>query len=47
MAAESHKPERQWLDAIRRDCDTPARENARAYINWIEFPRTLLSMAEN
>lgn len=47
MAAESHKPERQWLDAIRRDWDTPARENARAYIDWIEFPRALPNMAEN
>jgi SAM-dependent methyltransferase len=34
MAAESHKPERRWLDAIRRDWDTRAREDARAYINW-------------
>jgi SAM-dependent methyltransferase len=34
MAAESRKPKRKWLDAIRRDWDTRARENARAYINW-------------
>jgi SAM-dependent methyltransferase len=34
MAAESPKPEKHWLDAIRRDWDTRARENARAYINW-------------
>jgi SAM-dependent methyltransferase len=34
MAIEGHKPERKWLDAIRRDWDVRARENARAYINW-------------
>ena len=27
-----------WLDAIRRDWDTRARENARAYINWPDVP---------
>ena len=34
MAIEGHKPERKWLDAIRRDWDVRARENARAFINW-------------
>jgi len=34
MAIEGHKPERKWLDAIRREWDVRARENARAFINW-------------
>jgi len=34
MAIEGHKPEERWLDAIRRDWDVRARENARAFINW-------------
>src|ERR1700722_2816516 len=27
-------PTNDWLSAIRRDWDSRARENARAYINW-------------
>lgn len=34
MAADSPKCRKQWLAAIRRDWDTRARDNARAYINW-------------
>ena len=34
MTNESSAPEKTWLDAIRRDWDTRARENPRAYINW-------------
>jgi SAM-dependent methyltransferase len=34
MARESPTTEHGWLSAIRRDWDTRARENARAYINW-------------
>jgi SAM-dependent methyltransferase len=34
MAIEGHKPEERWLDAIRREWDVRARENARAFINW-------------
>ena len=34
MTTESSAPEKTWLDAIRRDWDTRARENPRAYINW-------------
>ena len=34
MTTESSTPEKTWLDAIRRDWDTRARENPRAYINW-------------
>ncbi|MFZ3216407.1 MAG: class I SAM-dependent methyltransferase [Candidatus Acidiferrales bacterium] len=30
--------DRPWLDAIRRDWDARARENARAYINWPDVP---------
>lgn len=29
---------RPWLESIRRDWDTRARENARAYINWPDVP---------
>ena len=31
------KPD-SWLDAMRRDWDARARENARAYINWPDVP---------
>ena len=34
MARESRKTGKHWLDAIRRDWDARAREDARAYINW-------------
>ena len=34
MAHESFTPRKNWLEAIRRDWDARARENARAYINW-------------
>jgi ubiquinone/menaquinone biosynthesis C-methylase UbiE len=34
VTTESSTPEKTWLDAIRRDWDTRARENPRAYINW-------------
>ena len=27
-------PTNDWLSEIRRDWDSRARENARAYINW-------------
>lgn len=36
MAPDARKPRNNWLDAIRRDWDDRARENARAYINWPE-----------
>jgi SAM-dependent methyltransferase len=38
MAAETHSPDKQCLEAIRRDWDTRARENPRAYINWPYVP---------
>lgn len=38
MAIESPISEKHWLDALRRDWDTRARENARAYINWPDVP---------
>lgn len=34
MSPKSNAPAGSWLDAIRRDWDTRARENPRAYINW-------------
>jgi len=36
--SESPTSARPWLDALRRDWDTRARENARAYINWPGVP---------
>jgi SAM-dependent methyltransferase len=36
--SESRTSARPWLDALRRDWDTRARENARAYINWPDVP---------
>ena len=38
MTNASPNAEKSWLDAIRRDWDTRARENARAYINWPDVP---------
>ena len=38
MTNASPDTEKSWLDAIRRDWDTRARENARAYINWPDVP---------
>jgi SAM-dependent methyltransferase len=38
MTNASPNTEKSWLDAIRRDWDTRARENARAYINWPDVP---------
>ena len=38
MTNASPNTEESWLDAIRRDWDTRARENARAYINWPDVP---------
>jgi SAM-dependent methyltransferase len=38
MAIESPASEKHWLEALRRDWDTRARENARAYINWPDVP---------
>lgn len=34
MNPKSQAPTKGWLEVIRRDWDTRARENARAYINW-------------
>ena len=34
MSPEASTPAKGWLDAIRRDWDKRAHENARAYINW-------------
>lgn len=31
-------PDAKWLEAIRRDWDARAREDARRYINWPEVP---------
>jgi SAM-dependent methyltransferase len=38
MAIDSPASEKHWLEALRRDWDTRARENARAYINWPDVP---------
>ncbi len=38
MAKASPTSEKNWLDALRRDWDTRARENPRAYINWPDVP---------
>ncbi|MGD0965433.1 MAG: class I SAM-dependent methyltransferase [Candidatus Acidiferrales bacterium] len=35
---ESPASTNDWLAAIRRDWDTRARENPRAYINWPDIP---------
>jgi SAM-dependent methyltransferase len=37
LSREASTPAKGWLDAIRRDWDMRARENARAYINWPEI----------
>ena len=34
MASEPNSSTKNWLNAIRRDWDARAREDARAYINW-------------
>lgn len=34
MTAKPETEKNSWLDAIRRDWDTRAKEDARAYINW-------------
>jgi SAM-dependent methyltransferase len=34
LSPESSSPAKGWLQAIRRDWDKRAQENARAYINW-------------
>jgi SAM-dependent methyltransferase len=38
MNRDSPTSTKDWLAAIRRDWDTRARENARAYINWPDIP---------
>jgi len=38
MAIDFPASEKHWLEALRRDWDTRARENARAYINWPDVP---------
>jgi hypothetical protein len=38
MAPDSSTSRKNWLEAIRRDWDARARENARAYINWPDVP---------
>jgi SAM-dependent methyltransferase len=38
MTTETPITAKTWLDAIRRDWDARALENARAYINWPDVP---------
>jgi SAM-dependent methyltransferase len=38
MSKNSPNSTNDWLAAIRRDWDTRARENPRAYINWPDIP---------
>jgi SAM-dependent methyltransferase len=38
MGKDSPNSTNDWLAAIRRDWDTRARENPRAYINWPDIP---------